>query len=645
MSTAPRGQSLQVVHLDDHAGFAELPAGRLEAQREGLRVLVAETLEGAVDLVSTAEVDCLVAGVEVGDGTAGAVPAGTPLSGEGVTRDADPATTRVRSDTSPSADDADGSSATDAGRSAETIAARVREVVSDLPIVFFDRCNPGDVVEALDPATSFVPSPSEPTDATYALLANRIESLVPRRRETSVFDPLSEELGALFDSTSLPVAVFREDRVAYANESFQETFDVGPAPFRAAGVFDAVVEGEGDIRSICRPPAHGTASVALEYPDGDQHRVHVAAASDGGAVLTIWSPVAGTEIDRPSREESMLRSLLSELPISVYFKDQQSRHVRVSDALIGMSAEEYLVNGEGKRHPSAEDVVGKTDFDLYHGDHASLTVEDDRQVMETERSIGLKEEYTRSDTDEDIWLVTAKAPWYGPDGEVAGVAGVTVDVTEQKLNRREESPLDGRLDQFERVLTTTFRDELQAAIDTVDRAREGDLPGSIRDEVGAVADRLDILESLLADTMTLARYTRTPTQRTSIDFPAFLQTVWSDVDPDVGYLAVDTDQVLFADEEQLHCLLRNLFEVALQHGGAGVTVTVGDLEDGFYLERDGPPLTPEQRDALMEGRVDDAAESLGLAMTIVVGVADANGWEASVSSGGRRFEFTGVEMR
>jgi len=605
MSVGTSDGELTVVHLDDHAAHAELPASHLEPRRERLRVLVAERLEDAVELLEREAVDCLVSGAD-GGGT----------------------------------------------DSPATICARAREVVSDLPIVFFDTCEPDAIVDALDPETAFVPlSPAASEghdDATYELLVNRIESLVPRRRETSVYDPLAPELAALLEESAVPACVFRGEAITYRNDAFADTFGVGAAPLRADRVFGTVVEAEGALRSLCSPPTSGSVSVAVERPTGAQHRMEVTAASDGGAVLALWVDRTGTDPDRPSREESMLRSLLDQIPVSVYFKDQQSRHVRVSDALIGMSAEEYLANGEGKRHPTAADVVGKTDFDLYHGDHASLTVEDDRQVMETERPIELKEEYTRSDTDEDIWLLTCKAPWYGPDGEVAGVAGITVDVTEQKLNQRQESPLDGRLDQFERVLTTSFRDELQAAIETVEHARETGY--AVDDESGGgglerVADRLDVLEGLLEDTMTLARYTRTPTERTSIDLRAFLRTVWDDVDPAHGELVVDADPVLFADEEQLHCLLRNLFEVALQHGGAGVTVEVGGLEDGFYLERDGPPLTPEQRDALMEGRIDQSAESLGLAMTIVVGIADANGWEATVSSGGRRFEFTDVELR
>ncbi|GAB3680633.1 hypothetical protein GCM10028857_03620 [Salinarchaeum chitinilyticum] len=603
-------------------------------------MLVAESLEGAVSLLEESAPDCLVA------------------SHRGVD-----------------------------WRSPETICSRAREVVSDLPIVFFDGCTPDAVVDALDPQTSFVPRQSaagcgDPvTDggsagamagsATYDLLANRIESLVPQSGEQSVFDPLAEELATLLDASGLPACVFRGEAVTYHNEAFADAFDVGAPPVRQDRIFDAIVDGEGRLRALCSPPTDGTASAAVQFPNGEQRRVDVTAASDGGAVLALWQDRSGGDPGQPSREESMLRSLLDGLPISVYFKDKQSRHVKVSDALIGMSAEEYLVNGEGKRHPTAADVVGKTDFDLYHGEHASLTVEDDRQVMETERPIDLKEEYTRSDTGEDIWVLTCKAPWYGPDGEIAGVAGITVDVTDQKLNQRPEAPLDGRLDQFERVLTTTFRDELQAAIETVecareesvslehasaddraledaetrDAANEDEAAGRREGAIDAVADHLDVLEGLLADTMTLARYTRTPTERSSIDFPEFLRSVWAELDPEHGELVVAADPVLFADEEQLHCLLRNLFEVALHHGGAGVTVEVGGLEEGFYLERDGAPLTPEQRDALMEGRVDDAAESLGLAMTIVVGIANANGWEATVSSGGRRFEFTDVEVR
>ncbi|WP_248516267.1 PAS domain-containing sensor histidine kinase [Salinarchaeum laminariae] len=638
MSVGHAKQPLTVVHLDDHAAHTELPAADLEAADDRLRVLVADTLEATLSLLESEAIDCLVAS----------------LGGEGYDRP-------------------------------EDITARAREVVPDLPIVFFDACEPDAVVDALDTETSFVPrigtpesdggtatvagsgaagatatdgNPGSPSGA-YALLANRIESLVPRRRDPSVFDPVADELATLLNASTVPACVFRGEAVTYHNKAFADAFGVGSPPIREDRVFDAVVEGEGDLRSLCTPPSSGSASGAIERPDGEQRRVKVTAASDGGAVLALWVNPTGGDPDRPSREESMLRSLLDDIPVSVYFKDQQSRHVKVSDAQIGMSAEEYLVNDEGKRHPTSEDVVGKTDFDLYHGDHASLTVEDDRQVMETERPIDLKEEYTHSDTGEDIWVLTCKAPWYGPDGEVAGVAGITVDVTEQKHNLREESPLDGRLEQFERVLTTTLREELQRAIETVERARDADVsngPSNVQtagnastdaseEPLDAVADHLDVLDGLLADVMTLARYTRTPSERSSIELRDMLQTVWDDLDAEHGELAIEADPILFADEEQLHCLLRNLLQVAVGHGGTGVRIEVGQLEEGFYVERSGAPLTPQERDALMEGRVDDASASLGLAMTIVVSIADANGWNATVSSGGRRFEFTDVDIR
>jgi len=97
-------------------------------------------------------------------------------------------------------------------------------------------------------------------------------------------------------------------------------------------------------------------------------------------------------------------------------------------------------------------------------------------------------------------------------------------------------------------------------------------------------------------------------------------------------------------------LLENLFRNAVEHAGREVTVRVGPLPagDGFYIEDDGPGLTPTEADELFEFGWSSTSPQRGFGLNIVQWIADAHGWEmelAESDSGGVRFEFGGMDVR
>lgn len=76
-----------------------------------------------------------------------------------------------------------------------------------------------------------------------------------------------------------------------------------------------------------------------------------------------------------------------------------------------------------------------------------------------------------------------------------------------------------------------------------------------------------------------------------------------------------------------------------------VTVTVGALDDGFYVEDDGAGIPPELRSRIFDTGFSTGTAGIGFGLTIVSNVVDAHGWTVSVeesAAGGARFEFTGV---
>ena len=125
-----------------------------------------------------------------------------------------------------------------------------------------------------------------------------------------------------------------------------------------------------------------------------------------------------------------------------------------------------------------------------------------------------------------------------------------------------------------------------------------------------------------------------------------VESCWQTVETTTATLQVNAASLVQADGNRLHQLLENLFRNAVEHGGHDVTVTVGDLENGFFVEDDGPGIPVEHRDELFERGVSTSSEGMGFGLAIVEQIADAHGWEISVTvgdTGGARFEITGVE--
>jgi len=78
-----------------------------------------------------------------------------------------------------------------------------------------------------------------------------------------------------------------------------------------------------------------------------------------------------------------------------------------------------------------------------------------------------------------------------------------------------------------------------------------------------------------------------------------------------------------------------------------VTVTVGELPNGFYIEDTGPGIPEEAREDVFVAGYSTNEKGTGFGLSIAKRVAEAHGWEISVtegSEGGARFEISDVEF-
>ena len=141
----------------------------------------------------------------------------------------------------------------------------------------------------------------------------------------------------------------------------------------------------------------------------------------------------------PSRlEQVLLRALLEHLPDAIYFKDRESRFLRVNTAMSRKT---------GAATP--ESLVGRCDSDLYTAEHARPAFEAEQRIVATGQPLLDCEEKETWPDGSVTWVSTSKLPLLDLDGSVIGTFGISRDITIQKLAeqefRRSEATLRGLL--------------------------------------------------------------------------------------------------------------------------------------------------------------------------------------------------------
>jgi PAS domain S-box-containing protein len=271
---------------------------------------------------------------------------------------------------------------------------------------------------------------------------------------------------------------------------------------------------------------------------------------------------------------------------------------------------------------------------------------------------------------------------------------ISRDITERTAREQALEAQNERLDEFASIVSHDLRNPLNVASLRVELASEE----FDSDHLEMASDALDRMDGLIEDLLTLARSgDELDVERVSLDEVA--HACWTVVETGDANLVVETDRSIRAHEGTLRQLLENLFRNSVEHGsttpgsqaredtepatpdrlarpdassgadaapltrsaaadeqagsgptsrdgtGDAVTITVGALDDGFYVEDDGPGIPEDLRDRVFESGYSGEGGT-GLGLNIVKRIADAHGWSVRATesaAGGARFEIAGVE--
>ncbi|MFT3680192.1 MAG: CHASE3 domain-containing protein [Ferruginibacter sp.] len=123
--------------------------------------------------------------------------------------------------------------------------------------------------------------------------------------------------------------------------------------------------------------------------------------------------------DHLKEEKRLLKTIIDNIPVNVYIKDMQSRKI-----LVNKSEMEYA-GASNER-----DILGKSDLDLYPGEYAAISIEEDKKVFATREALLHQETTSVRHDGKQTRFLTSKIPFMNEQDEVVGLIGISYNITE-----------------------------------------------------------------------------------------------------------------------------------------------------------------------------------------------------------------------
>ena len=133
------------------------------------------------------------------------------------------------------------------------------------------------------------------------------------------------------------------------------------------------------------------------------------------------------EILHQSRSEK--EALLNAIPAAVYFEDLEQRYITLNKFCADLM------------HLPAEKMLGKTAFDLFPPEIAEDFHRSDLAVLQSGKPVMNQEQRVVDAQGNLHWMSASKAPFFDLEGKVAGLVGISVDISALREVKQQASEL------------------------------------------------------------------------------------------------------------------------------------------------------------------------------------------------------------
>ncbi|MDS0477080.1 response regulator [Natrinema sp. 1APR25-10V2] len=614
MSDSPSGP-ISVLHVDDEPDFAEMVATFLEREDDRLTVDTARDIDEGLSRLDETDVDCIVSDYEL------------------------------------------------PGRNGIEFLKTVRERKPDLPFILFTGKGSEEVAsDAISAGVSDYLQKETGTDQ-YTLLANRIVNSVTRTRAEQA---RQRHLQAIETSQGGISILDENGEFIYVNEAYAELY--GYDRQEILGERWELLYPDENVEAVREEILPYVASEG--YWRGETTGLRADGSTfleDHTLAITEKNELVCTVLDvsRQKKHERAIKELHSTAQAFMQAEtEDEVAQIAVNAVrdILEMPANGLHLYDESEKvlipiawTDRTEELVGKPPaFEPGEGlawkafetgepyINSDISTDPDRFNPETP----IQSQFLLPLDDHGVHLIGSPDPNAFDETDVSLASILATHATtaldrvedEQELARKNE-----RLETFTSIVSHDLKSPLSVAIGSLEMAQE-ECECPYLDDAEQALDRT---ATLLEDLHAFAQAGTATIEFEKIDLGQLCESCWHHVETGDATLHTPTQHVIRGDRSRLQELLENLVRNAVEHGGKDVTITVGDLETGFYVEDDGSGIPATEHDRIFERGYSTTEDNTGFGLAIVQELVEIHGWNLHLSESecsGARFEITDIDI-
>lgn len=490
----------------------------------------------------------------------------------------------------------------------------VRKEHPNLPFVLFTgKGNEEIASEAITAGVTEYLQKGGGTDQ-YKVLANRIEQAVARHRAERQVERGFHAIETALGGISL---LNHNGEFIYVNEAYADI--TGYERSELIGEHFETLYPDEDVEIAYKeiiPTAKETGSWEGESvfltKDGEPITVdHLLSFTTEDTMVCTISEIDDATAVR--RELSVKERAMDEAPIGITITDPSQDDnplIDVNDMFVEMTGySRSEIVGRNCRFPQGEDTQENRVAEM-------------RRAIEAEEPVSVELRNYRKDG-EMFWNRVTIVPLHGEDGELEYFVGFQEDVTSRRELFEEFTSLGGVLAHDMQNPLQTVRGRLELAIETGNP-----------EHVESAIPSLERAEQLVDDVAGMLKSGKVVGDREEVDLGRVARNVWESLDrySEDYTIKVEDSPVVMANRGAVRRMFDNVLGNSIEHGETPIKVQIGGLEDGFYIEDNGPGIPEKNREKVFKQgfSTKESSDGTGIGMASVRQIVLAHDWQIDI---------------